>query len=280
MKKALTLTLALILLLSLTGCGCEHQWQDATCSLPQVCALCGDVQGVSLEHTWAAATCETCETCTLCGAVQGEKLPHSWMDATTEEPETCQHCGVTRGEKILTDERFITANNQALFGTWQFTLDLGEAAPGLVTEDIGLVFVISMQFHNDGVLEMFIAEEDITALIGQLKESTLEETYAEFAAEGIDRDAAQELIMDTLGMTVEEYIDSMFVQLDLENQLQQQLSEFSHTGIYYVRDSLLYVADNWDCPMTGTPFLLENDTLTFPEGLESFGILTLYRTGS
>ena len=277
MKKTVIFTLALIFLLSLTGCGCEHEWIAATCTEAETCVLCGEVQGEKVDHIWADATCEAPQTCASCGLSQGEKLPHSWMDATTEEPETCQYCGITQGDKILTDARFTTADNQALFGIWKFALDAGELFPELQSVSKGFVFVLSLEFHNDGTLELFAAEEDINSFLVQFREAYLAMIYTGFEAAGMDKEDAQEFVMDTLGMTVEEYADAQLAEMNFETNLRQGLGSFSNRGVYYVDEDLLYVGSSWEDPMVGTPFLLEGDMLSFPEDFQSFGTVVFHR---
>ena len=66
--------LTALLLLTLTACKHEHVWQPATCTEPEICADCGEVQGEALGHTWTPASYQTAETCSVCGEIQGEPL--------------------------------------------------------------------------------------------------------------------------------------------------------------------------------------------------------------
>jgi hypothetical protein len=54
---------------------CSHDWQEATCTDPQVCANCGEVQGSALGHDWALATRTAPKTCLTCGATEGAPIP-------------------------------------------------------------------------------------------------------------------------------------------------------------------------------------------------------------
>lgn len=118
--------LVIVLALSMVGCQCKHEWSEATCTAPSVCALCNEIQGESLGHTWNEATCEdpkTCDRCgategavlehewaapsctsgricTLCGADGGGMLPHDWTAATCTQPRTCAVCSLTEGETL------------------------------------------------------------------------------------------------------------------------------------------------------------------------------------
>lgn len=79
MKKWIALTLALAMVFSLTGCGCKHQWQEATCTAPKTCSLCGETEGEVADHVPGELTVVSVDTqkltmthelpCSLCGAV-------------------------------------------------------------------------------------------------------------------------------------------------------------------------------------------------------------------
>lgn len=76
---------------------CRHEWQDAICTSPRTCSLCGETEGEPLGHEWDEASCTVPKTCSLCGETDGEPLGHNWVDATCTEPETCARCGETHG---------------------------------------------------------------------------------------------------------------------------------------------------------------------------------------
>ena len=96
--SVLVLALGIVLFFVLKPC--NHQWQDATCSQPKTCLLCGEVEGATLKHTWKDATCETAVTCEVCGEVAGKALGHQWKDATCKTPQTCTVCDKTKGEPL------------------------------------------------------------------------------------------------------------------------------------------------------------------------------------
>lgn len=54
-----------------------HVWQEATCTEPKTCTICGATEGEALGHTWQEATCTESKTCTVCGATEGEALGHT-----------------------------------------------------------------------------------------------------------------------------------------------------------------------------------------------------------
>ena len=83
---------------SVTIASCTHDWEDATCTEPQTCSICGETQGNTAPHTWVAATCTAPKTCSVCAVTEGEANGHSWNPATCILPKTCSVCSVTEGE--------------------------------------------------------------------------------------------------------------------------------------------------------------------------------------
>jgi len=66
---------------------CQHSWQDATCTAPKTCPLCGATEGEALGHDWKDADCTTPKTCEVCGATEGSALGHNYVDGA------CTVCG-------------------------------------------------------------------------------------------------------------------------------------------------------------------------------------------
>lgn len=77
---------------------CEHIFEDATCTMPKVCKLCGATTGYAAGHTWVAATCTASEFCSVCKVTTGDPLGHNWDMATCSTPRTCTWCGLTEGD--------------------------------------------------------------------------------------------------------------------------------------------------------------------------------------
>ena len=100
MKKLMIIALALVMLLTLAGCACEHEWIDADCMNPKICAKCEEIEGTPLGHTWSAATCVDPKICENCAVTEGEPKGHEWVEATCTEPNICSVCGETDGEPL------------------------------------------------------------------------------------------------------------------------------------------------------------------------------------
>lgn len=101
MKRVLTLVLTIMLCLSLlAGCCLSHEWVEADCVNPQVCAKCEKTEGEALGHDWEDADCVAPKTCSRCDETKGEALGHDWKEADCVTPKTCSRCNETEGEAL------------------------------------------------------------------------------------------------------------------------------------------------------------------------------------
>ena len=100
MRRLMIIALALVMLLALAGCACEHEWMEADCVNPRICAKCEEIEGAPLGHTWSAATCVDPKICENCAVTEGEPKGHEWVEATCTEPNICSVCGETDGEPL------------------------------------------------------------------------------------------------------------------------------------------------------------------------------------
>ena len=90
MKRIFALIMAAVLMLLLASCSsCKHSWQEADCTTPKTCTLCGETRGTALGHSWMDATCTAPKTCSVCRATEGEPLEHNFVD------HVCTYCGYT-----------------------------------------------------------------------------------------------------------------------------------------------------------------------------------------
>lgn len=282
MKKRLTLiVLVLVFALALSACGCKHEvWNEANCETPKTCAECGEIEGAPLGHSWIAATCETaktcevcgktegeipghvwveadCEnakTCSACGLTEGEALGHIWIDATTETPKTCETCAATEGERIITDARFTTASTAELQGKWGYTVEVSGETIGEAAFEGTISYALVLELKNDGTMAMYLELKDIS----ELRDYLLDSMYAEFAALGLDKEAADAAIKESTGMTMEQYVDYALGMVDFD----AILGSINFDGVYYVEDGKLYSGVTWESQMGGDAYTLEGDTLT------------------
>lgn len=45
---------------------CYHRWNNATCTEPRTCSICGKTEGEPLGHKWNSATCVKPQICKVC----------------------------------------------------------------------------------------------------------------------------------------------------------------------------------------------------------------------
>ncbi len=130
-KKIVCAVLAVLMCMTvLTGCGHEHTWTPATCTAPQTCTECGEVEGEALEHVWTDATCAAAKTCTACGEIEGEALEHQLTPATYQQGETCTVCGEVVGEALQADfERYGIAADMQVGQSYTYNTVTGENQP-------------------------------------------------------------------------------------------------------------------------------------------------------
>lgn len=299
MKKIMLLLVLMLCMAMLTGCFCKHEtWNDATCLTPKTCAECGETEGEALGHVWLAATCETpktceqcgltdgeakghawqdatCETpktCTNCSLTEGEALGHDWQDATTELPKTCATCALTEGERIITDERFTTAATAEIQGKWG--LDLSMTAEDLGIPELAepLIFVLTMEFGNDGTLKMYETVADEDAFWTVIIDIYIDAMYAEFAAQGLDQAAADQAMIDTYGMGVEEYLNSTVKDISINEIMESIMGSVTTQGVYYVENGKLYSGYSWESEMDEDEFSIDGDKLYIDSISEAVGV--------
>ena len=82
------------------GKSCSHVWNDADCTHPEECLICGEVRGTARNHSWLPADCESPEKCSTCGTVRGVALAHNWTPADCTHAETCTICGAANGAPL------------------------------------------------------------------------------------------------------------------------------------------------------------------------------------
>ena len=82
------------------GKALRHEWLAATCTEPRTCEACGETDGMASGHKWKAATCTSKKMCTVCNQVEGQALGHSWTAATYDDPKTCTRCNKTEGKPL------------------------------------------------------------------------------------------------------------------------------------------------------------------------------------
>ena len=129
----------------------NHRWEDATCTKPKTCSICGKTDGDALGHSYQeAVTAPTCtekgcttHTCSRCGdSYVDTYVPatgHDWNDGVvTKEPTysetgirtyTCKNCGETKTEELAK----LTRPSGGSSGSSGYTVSVDSGKNGSVT---------------------------------------------------------------------------------------------------------------------------------------------------
>lgn len=286
--------LVMVLVLPLSGCGCDHEWlaatcsasktcqlcgktegkplshtlQDATCTTPKTCTICNATEGNALGHTWKNATCSAPKTCTVCKITEGKPTEHMWQEATTEAPKTCSVCNKTEGSKLKTDSRFTTKSTKNLQGKWISDVKISDEMMGI--DNFGSVNCrVTIEFGNTGNLSVNLALKDKADFLKKLKTYTIDQTYASFKQEGLTKEQADQAMIDTYGLNVNDYVEASLKDYDPD----EIFNAFNQQQVYYVDGNTVYSALNWKAKFDGSEFKINNGQLVINE-------LTLEEGGS
>ena len=286
--------LVMVLVLPLSGCGCDHEWlaatcsasktcqlcgktegkplshtlQDATCTTPKKCTICNATEGNALGHTWKNATCSAPKTCTVCKITEGKPTEHMWQEATTEAPKTCSVCNKTEGSKLKTDSRFTTKSTKNLQGKWISDVKISDEMMGI--DNFGSVNCrVTIEFGNTGNLSVNLALKDKADFLKKLKTYTIDQTYASFKQEGLTKEQADQAMIDTYGLNVNDYVEASLKDYDPD----EIFNAFNQQQVYYVDGNTVYSALNWKAKFDGSEFKINNGQLVINE-------LTLEEGGS
>ena len=288
MNRKLICVIALVFcLLMLSACGCSHEewvssesgekicakceisqcevnghtWFAATCEEPKTCENCKLTEGEALGHSWVEATCEEAKNCTTCKSVEGKALGHSWIDATTERPKHCETCSKSEGGRIITDPRFKTANCSALFGKWEgiVTVSGNDFQDGFskYLKEFSCIYILD--FSNDGNLTISFSPENQEVFKDAMVKYTKDSLYKEFAAAGFGKGAVDEYILETFGVSTEEYVRGELDKVGIKEIF--AALELSLT--YYVQNEKLYSGLGWNLMDEGEEFSVEGDILNY-----------------
>lgn len=299
-RKSCTLLLVLLCAAVFTGCQCEHAWVEASCDVPKTCTLCQETDGAPLGHSWLAATCETPKTCEVCGVVQGEAeghtwveatctapkhcqvceltegavLEHEWQKATTEKPMTCGVCGTTEGERIITDARFTTAANQAIFGAWEVEMTMTGEELEMADYVQEVPFIATLRFGEAGDLSLDMRFKDLEAFLAELNANTEALMYQQFEDMDMTREEADDVFQSAYGMTVSEYAESIWAVVNWENLFDVYAASY----VYYMDGDQIYVADSWEDTFASSTVTIEGEKMTLVDSELSGGqVLELTR---
>lgn len=116
LKRLLGMLLLLFVFCGLCACqapdeSCAHQWQEATCTAPMTCSLCGETQGEAKAHVYAESVTKTptCEeegtklfACTACDASYTEPISKT---GHTLQNGVCGQCfQIIKGGSVMKEK--------------------------------------------------------------------------------------------------------------------------------------------------------------------------------
>lgn len=151
MKKKLLLALCITMITATCFAGCggagngtnENGDIAASENEAEEASVC-DVEG----HDFEEATCSAPKTCKVCGETEGEALGHEFSLRTVDAPATCTICGETEGEPIKVDVREYDITG---YDYWLFSDDV-YVLYKFNGWNTGNCSVVSDIYNNDGTL--------------------------------------------------------------------------------------------------------------------------------
>lgn len=82
--------------------GCQHEWQEATCTTPKTCKLCGETEGEAVPgaHPYPVTADVRCydRVCPDCGEIQAHGCPDLRKIHPFDENAICEWCGKSEFE--------------------------------------------------------------------------------------------------------------------------------------------------------------------------------------
>ena len=161
------------------------------------------------------------------------------------------------------------APEKAVAGEWNWTTDLSDFMAAQIGDIEGLnmdpdtkvELFCKLTLNEDKTYHLTVnqaaTEKSFAAYLESLKAAMVDYMY-DMLGEGMDRETVNEMVKQSLGMTVEEYVDAAFAELDLESLL-DELASVAEDGTFKVEEDKIYFpADSEDYFV----FTLEKDTLT------------------
>jgi hypothetical protein len=114
------------------------------------------------------------------------------------------------------------------------------------------------EFSNVGELKITVGIDDEEVFHADLIDYIIDMTYAELAAAGVDKEAAQETMLASSGMTVEEYAAYTVNMLSINDIF----GAMEGTLCYYVENDRLYSGVSWGANFTDEAFEIKDGVLT------------------
>jgi hypothetical protein len=132
----------------------------------------------------------------------------------------------------------------------------------------GIDCYLYLELCNDGTLIMTIVPSDMEAFKADMTEYLVQALYAELAASGLGKEAADAAFQEAYGMSIEEYAAYAVEETGLVDIFEDMRSEM----VYYIEDNKIYMGDDWNDISLPSPIQLEGESMIIEEDMSSIGI--------
>ncbi len=107
-----------------------HDWQDATCTVPRTCSICGETDGEALGHDWIEATCTEPKICSRCKETDGEPLGHQFDEWEIVVEATCSEEGLKKADCLRCSQTIeeVIEKSPHTPGDWKITREAVKAS--------------------------------------------------------------------------------------------------------------------------------------------------------
>lgn len=189
------------------------------------------------------------------------------------------------------------SNDNAQFvGTWTWNVDIGDMMDNAMAESLGMEVDVgevnvpfTFTFNEDTSFTMAVDEAGMTAsmekLLENMKPIMVEAIYVQGEASDMSREEFDKALKESTGSTVEEMVDSLMVEINVEDLMgDMDMEEASTSGYYEAKDGKLYLFEEKGKVDASeyAVYTVEGNTITITElkgvdltdiaGLEDMGV--------
>lgn len=162
------------------------------------------------------------------------------------------------------------APEKAVAGEWNWTIDLsdymaaqmGEIEGLDMSSDTKMELFCKLTLNEDKTYRMTVdrdaTADSFAAYLEGLKTTMVDAVYAMAGGDGLNRETIGSLFKQSTGMTVEEYVDAAFAQINLESALDELATQHENGTFKVKEDKIYFPADSEDYFV----FTLGENTLT------------------
>lgn len=173
---------------------------------------------------------------------------------------------------------------EALYGTWTVHLDMSDTMNDTLSEtgldadimeglsDLKLEFLVHLSFDEEGYtmsLDQEATEKALEDYFVGLQDLMVEYLYQTFENEGLSKEDADELFLDSYHMGVEDFVSSLFDEIRGSVDLTAEVED--EAGLYAVEDGKIWFGsteEELNSKAVSVEYQMDGDTLTMdhPQG--------------